>query len=179
MHCFTLVGSCVTTTPFLDAESWQLNRRNLCLERFSNRDIRRADSTCMLVNTLSSPARSFSRLFTASVVRTATHTPKWHAVLTSTDIICSVCKTGKIANHETIQVLLVTCTNPVCRDMLKRFSEAVKKSSTICFAFSSCVEFSRGSLRVAPILEEVNGAIFSTKNSQFSNQSFIRTSNDL
>jgi hypothetical protein len=41
-----------------------------------------------------------------------------------------------------------------------------KKPSTSCLAFSSRIEFSRGSLGFDPMVEEVNGAKFSAKNSQ-------------
>ena len=128
-HNETIVRSCVATSSFFRWFNYrQLIRRNLCFERLPSPspDIRRADSTCILVNILSSPARLFSSLFTkgtASVVRTAIQTPKWQAVYTSADTICSACKNEIMK----LQVLEQTCANSIGGDILKCLSQGVKK----------------------------------------------------
>lgn len=75
------------TVPFLALTIWvsfDADFKNRCLERFPMPDSFKALSKAEMLNFLSLSSDSFAK-GVASVVRTAMHVPKWHAVTTSID----------------------------------------------------------------------------------------------
>ena len=220
----TIIGWCIAPAPLFEdliTESLEALRRNRCFDRLPSWEIRRADSSWALVNSLGSPLSSWPfTKGTASVSLIAMHNPKWHAVVTSTDTICSAYKRNSInLNHRDLNCktrwgralnvasamramsmsmrmcnarlrassdgfqwkrpqtsatvrsltpdrLSLIIQYSVSRNTLKNCSKQVKEVLYQDFCILDLQRILLGSLGREAIVEDVNGAMLSAKNSQ-------------